>query len=174
MDGTARRQAITTLLTQAEAPLSATTLAAHFSVSRQVIVGDIALLRASGLDIAATPRGYLLAREQGGFVGVVACTHTGEEMGRELEMIVDHGCQVLDVIVEHPVYGQLVGQLRVGSRYDVSEFLRSVTEHQARPLSDLTYGIHLHTLHCPDEQAYHRVLAALEAAGFLLPGQRDA
>ena len=50
-----RREAILSRLEQACDPVSATALAGALSVSRQVIVGDIALLRASGAPIAATP-----------------------------------------------------------------------------------------------------------------------
>ena len=60
MDAVQRRAALSDYLSQAAGPVSASVLAARFSVSRQIIVGDIALLRAGGLDIAATPRGYLL------------------------------------------------------------------------------------------------------------------
>ena len=58
------------------------------------------------------------------------------------------------------------GLLQLSSRYDVQQFLARCSD--ARPLSDLTEGIHLHTLSCPDEAVYERVLAALDAAGFLL------
>lgn len=145
--------------------------AREFSVSRQIIVGDVALLRAAGLDIAATPRGYVLPKETTGLVRTVACVHPGEAMARELEIMVDQGCQVMDVVVEHPVYGQLTGQLRLASRYDVQEFVRLVSQRKARPLSDLTGGVHLHTLRCPDEDSYRRVLAGLKAEGFLYPGE---
>ena len=57
MTAAQRRSAIYAQLTQASAPVSATTFAQRFSVSRQVIVGDIALLRAEGHSITATPRG---------------------------------------------------------------------------------------------------------------------
>ena len=168
MHAAQRRAEISALLQQQPAPISAAALAARFSVSRQVIVGDIALLRAAGESIAATPRGYAMVREQAGTLRTVACVHRTEEMGLELYLMVDHGCDVLDVVVEHPVYGQLTGQLQLRSRYDVDQFLRRVDEHGARPLSDLTGGIHLHTLRCPDEAAYQRVLRALKEAGFLL------
>ena len=98
----------------------------------------------------------------------LACVHRPEDMGRELELMVDNGCTVLDVIVEHPVYGQLTGVLRLRSRYDVAEFLRRVAEHEAKPLSGLTGGIHLHTIRCPDGDTYQRVIKALENQGFLL------
>ena len=168
MDAVQRRAALSDYLSQAAGPVSASVLAARFSVSRQIIVGDIALLRAGGLDIAATPRGYLLPRPTPGLTRQLACVHRPEDMGRELELMVDNGCTVLDVIVEHPVYGQLTGQLQLRSRYDVEQFLARVQAHDAAPLSMLTGGIHLHTLRCPDAAACERACAALKAAGLLL------
>ena len=168
MDAVQRRAALSDYLSQAAGPVSASVLAARFSVSRQIIVGDIALLRAGGLDIAATPRGYLLPRPTPGLTRQLACVHRPEDMGRELELMVDNGCTVLDVIVEHPVYGQLSGQLQLSSRYDVAEFIRRVEKEQATPLSALTGGVHLHRLRCPDEAACRRVCQALDEAGFLV------
>ena len=128
----ARRQAVAQALEEAVGPVSAAALAERFSVSRQIIVGDVALLRAGGTDILATPRGYLLGGRGGGVERTVACVHAPEEMERELNAIVDAGGEVVDVIVEHPVYGQLTGLLGVRSRYDVAEFVRRVEEHGAR------------------------------------------
>ena len=165
----ARRQAVAQALEEAVEPVSAAALAERFSVSRQIIVGDVALLRAGGTDILATPRGYLLGGRGGGVERTVACVHAPEEMERELNAIVDAGGEVVDVIVEHPVYGQLTGLLGVRSRYDVAEFVRrGVEEHGARPLSALTGGIHLHTVRCPDEKTFRRVRKSLEAENFLL------
>lgn len=167
MDAQVRRKAVAQYLKQAEGPVSATALAGQFSVSRQIIVGDIALLRAGGLDIAATPRGYVLPREQEGFVRKVACVHAVEDTARELEIIVDNGCAVLDVMVEHAIYGQLTGPLHLSSRYDVQQFLEKVSSSDSLPLSSLTRGVHLHTLCCPDEAAYQRVIEQLRQAQFL-------
>ena len=165
----ARRAAIAEILSSAQGPVSATALARRLAVSRQIIVGDVALLRAAGADIAATPRGYLMGTAaRDGVERQVACVHVPEDMGRELTAIVDAGGEVVDVVVEHPVYGQLTGELRVRSRYDVEQFLRRVEEHGARPLSDLTGGIHLHTIRCPDREVLRRVLAALDREGLLL------
>lgn len=87
-------------------------------------------------------------------------------MERELQIMVDNGCTVLDVIVEHPVYGQLTGGLGLASRYDIQQFIRRA--QAARPLSLLTEGVHLHTLSCPDQEAFLRVREELAGAGFLL------
>lgn len=167
MNANERRTRILERLKAADRPLSATTLAGELSVSRQIIVGDVALLRAAGEDITATPRGYVLERPRAGLIRTVACVHSGADMERELTLMVDQGCTVENVIVEHPVYGQLTGPLELSSRYDISEFIRKVGEYGAQPLSALTDGVHLHTLRCPGEGAFERVRAALEQAGFL-------
>ena len=167
MDASRRRVRILDYLRAAKAPVSATALAKKLSVSRQIIVGDVALLRAAGEAVTATPRGYVLDRPRPGLTRTVACLHSGADMGRELTMMVDQGCTVVNVIVEHPVYGQLTGPLDLSSGYDFTEFIRKVEENAARPLSLLTDGIHLHTLRCPDEGAFERTAAALEEAGFL-------
>ncbi len=149
MEAVERRRAIAQRLAQADGPVSAAALAKEFSVSRQIIVGDVALLRARGW-ISLPPPGATSCPESRGAGAHGGLRPPGGEMARELEIMVDHGCQVLDVVVEHPVYGQLTGQLRLSSRYDVQQFMeRSVSEHQAQPLSDLTGGVHLHTLRCP-------------------------
>lgn len=167
MNSTQRRQAILQALREASGPLSATALAGRLSVSRQIIVGDVALLRAAGEDITATPRGYVLGRAVGGRHTVV-CRHAPEDMKRELQLMVDYGCTVEDVVVEHSVYGQLAGRLDLSSRYDVEEFIRRVMDSGDHPLSDLTGGIHLHTLRCPNEEAFQSLLAALRKEGFLV------
>lgn len=168
MNAAERRGRILDYLRAAEGPLSATALAQKLSVSRQIIVGDVALLRAAGEGITATPRGYVLDAPRPGMVATLACAHSGADMERELTLMVDQGCTVENVIVEHPVYGQLTGPLELSSRYDVSEFIRRVKECEAQPLSALTDGVHLHTLRCPDEGALERVRAALDGAGFLV------
>ncbi len=163
-----RREAILSQLKSSAAPISAAALAKKYGVSRQVVVGDIALLRAFGNEVSATPRGYVLERDTGMIVRTLACTHAAEDMKRELDIMVDNGCVVRDVIVEHPIYGQLTGSLELKSRYDVSQFVSRSAESEALPLSALTDGIHLHTLLCPDEEAFERVKSELGEAGFLL------
>ena len=168
-----RREEILSRLKSSVAPSSATALARDFGVSRQVVVGDVALLRAFGNEISATPRGYVLERDTGMIVRTLACTHSAGDMKRELDIMVDNGCVVRDVIVEHPIYGQLTGSLELKSRYDVSQFVSRSAEAEALPLSALTDGLHLHSLLCPDVEAYNRVVDELRDAGFLL-GEEEA
>ncbi len=168
MDALERRRGVAKSLEQARGPVSATTLAKKFSVSRQIIVGDVALLRAGGMDIFATPRGYILPKPAAGVTHTLACRHTAEQMGQELNAIVDQGCTVVDVIVEHPVYGQITGPLQLSNRHEVAQFVELVAQQEAAPLSALTDGIHLHTIVCPDEAALSRVKASLEQMGLLV------
>lgn len=169
MNAEQRRNGILSYLKQAEGAVSATVLAKQFSVSRQIIVGDVAILRAGGVDVSATPRGYILQipAKKKSVLRKIVCFHTGSQMEEELNLCVDHGCKVLDVIVEHPVYGELSGVLELSTRYDVKQFVNKVAEESAHSLCELTDGIHLHTLECPDESAFERVKEALGAAGLL-------
>jgi len=168
MDAQERRQVIAQRLACADRPVSAAALARECSVSRQVIVGDVALLRAGGMDIDATPRGYVLPGPSAGLTRTLACRHGADQMEAELNAIVDQGCTVLDVVVEHPIYGQLTGSLQLSSRYEVGQFVSRCLLQSAPPLSQLTEGIHLHTIACPDEEAFLRVRAALNTLGVLL------
>lgn len=169
MDAPERRKSISEILAESCSPVPAAALAARMGVSRQVIVGDVALLRASGAEISATPRGYVMGTNSGGLLRTVACIHDLSGMEQELLIIVDNGCTVVDVIIEHPIYGQLTGELRLSSRYDVRQFTDRLMSEGAPPLSALTGGIHLHTLLCPDNAAFARTCAALAEAGFLVP-----
>ncbi len=168
MEAEERRRAIAQTLAAADAPVAASSLAARFCVSRQVIVGDVALLRASGTDITATPRGYVMYQERGeGVLRTVACIHDLDDMALELNIMVDNGCTVLDVVIEHAVYGQLTGELRLANRYDVSQFTERLVAEGAAPLSALTGGIHIHNLLCPDDEAFDRTCSRLDEAGLL-------
>ena len=131
-----RRSRISARLHEAHQPISATALAKELGVSRQIIVGDVALLR-----------------------------HDGTGTRDELNAMVDCGCTVVDVIVDHPVYGQLSAPLHLRSRLDVEQFMARM--EGAAPLSQLTDGIHLHSLSCPDEASYEHLKARLRELGFL-------
>ena len=168
MNASKRREEILTLLQQSDVAVSATTLAAKFSVSRQIIVGDVALLRAAGAGILATPRGYLLEQEHVvQFEKRIAACHSNERMGEELYTIIDLGGTVLDSTVEHSIYGEICVPLRLSSRFEVDEFLRKCQASGARPLCDLTGGIHLHTIRCADEKTMARIEQALREKGLL-------
>ena len=166
MNAVNRRENIIRTLRQAADPVSAASLASALGVSRQIIVGDIALLRASGEKITSTPRGYVLS-EGGTSVYTLACVHGVEDTEKELNIMVDNGCKVLTVSVEHPVYGLLTGELQLANRYDVRQFVEKLQSGGVRPLSALTGGVHLHTLSCPDNECFERTRSQLEREGLL-------
>lgn len=169
MRGKARRQQIMERLAAQTSPLSASKLAKALGVSRQIIVGDVALLRAAGHRVEATGRGYVLTGEAEGFVFQIPSQHTASpaELEKELLLIVALGGEVMDVIVEHPVYGELKGNLRLKTKKDVEQFLAVLEKEQAPLLSDLTDGVHLHTIRVREKKQADAIRTALQAAGFL-------
>lgn len=173
MNPQTRRQAIAAFLKESSGPVTGADLAARFGVTRAVIVQDVALLRAREHPILATPQGYLFGHGPGasGVVTTQVAVHHGPDLSAlaaELNAIVDEGAVVRDVIVEHPIYGELSGLLMLASRRDVQEFCRLMAETDAEPLSSLTDGVHLHTLEADDEAVFQRVRESLAALGVLL------
>ena len=54
-----RREEIMKMLVESSRAIKGTELASLFNVTRQIIVKDIAILRAAGNNIIATPDGYI-------------------------------------------------------------------------------------------------------------------
>lgn len=170
MSGKERRKQLLIILQTANEPLTGIVLARQLGVSRQVIVGDMAILRAMGIDIYATPQGYLiLANKISSVVTVkLACRHGHGEMAEELRTIIEHGGKVLDVIVEHGVYGEIKANLMIGSRHDLDAFLVSIEASGAEPLSTITSGIHLHTVEAPSVEVIEIIKKRLKEQHILL------
>ena len=103
MDGEIRRQRILEDIQKSGTPVSGTRLARNYEVSRQVIVQDIAVLRAAGNEIVSTCRGYI-CQESRQARRTVRVVHTDEEIAEELNTIVDFGGTVEDVYVKRNVY----------------------------------------------------------------------
>lgn len=165
-----RRKQIEKILNKETEAISGSTLAERLSVSRQIIVGDIAVMRASGLEITATPRGYIMMKEndEPKNIYTIVCNHSDENMEKELYSIVDNGGAILDITVEHSFYGQIVGELQIFSRFDADSFLNKIKKNSAEPLSKLTGGIHLHTIQYKDEKSLNRILEALRKEQILI------
>jgi len=172
MDTSVRRSAIFELISHGDAPISASVLAKKLNVSRQVIVGDIALLRAQGHEIIATARGYMLPgyREPNQHIGKIVCQHRPENTMDELYTIVDLGAVVVNVIIEHDLYGEITGQLNLKNRGDVDDFICRVKSSEIKLLSELTMGVHLHTIACRDRAHFEQVCHALDKVGYLYKG----
>ncbi len=168
MNGEQRRQAILTQLQNTAQPLSGIQLAKCFQVSRQVIVQDIALLRAANHDIFSTNRGYLL-NERPDITKVLKVSHTDEQIEEELNTIVDLGGEVLDVFVYHRVYGKIQGLLSIHSRRNVKEFMQDIHSGKSSPLKNITSNYHYHTIKADSAETLHLIEQALKEKGFLLP-----
>jgi uncharacterized protein len=144
MERNERIQAIYEAILNSDVPLSGGALAKRFSVSRQVIVQDIALLKAKNIDIVATNRGYVCHTSR--VQRVYACYHDMDLMEAEMNAIVDCGGCIENVFVEHDVYGKLQAEMHIASRKQVKQFLEDLHAKKSKPLTDLTSGYHSHTV----------------------------
>ena len=167
--GTERRRKIWERMRAHKGAIIGSELARQFGISRQSLVQDVAILRASGKEILSTPQGYRLpgavpsARR-----AILACQHGPERTEEELHILVDNGVKVLDVLVEHPLYGELRGSLNLSSRADVADFMKRWRGTKTTLLSSLTLGVHLHTVEAAKLDAIERAKAQLLAKGILL------
>lgn len=170
MDAKERRIKLLEKLKEASKPLTGTYLATELKVSRQVIVGDFAILRASGTAVYATPQGYVLPSLEESKIKriTLACKHERENLEQELAIIIDNGGKVIDVIVEHPLYGELTANLMLTSRRDLAEFLRKLDASKAEQLASITGGVHLHTVEVVDGDMLARIQDELKIAGILM------
>jgi transcriptional regulator of NAD metabolism len=164
-----RRSRLVELLRSAAAPVTGSALSKRLGVSRQVIVNDVAIVRASGEPILGSPRGYVLTEATDDRpIATVACRHDPDGWRRELEILVDRGIAVIDVVVEHPLYGELIANLLVETRADIERYLEALDGHDALPLSALTGGVHLHHVRAPNPDALEAARRELDEAGLLL------
>ncbi|MBR3339774.1 MAG: transcription repressor NadR [Lachnospiraceae bacterium] len=112
MNGEKRREQLVQILSKSESPVAGRVLSESLKVSRQVIVQDIALLRANGMQIFSTSRGYYLQSTES-LSRVFKVRHTEEEVEEELNLIVDLGGRVEDVFVYHKVYNVVRADLHL-------------------------------------------------------------
>jgi len=169
MDGNTRREKLIQKLRGRTKPISGGELAQMLGVSRQVIVQDIALLRASNLDVISTTKGYLLYQtKEIKFQRIIHVKHSTEDIEEELCTIVDNGGKGLDVHVVHEIYGQIETELIIRNRNDVYDFVRQVKEKRIVPLKELTAGTHHHTIEAESEETLDRVVEALRNKNYLL------
>lgn len=169
--GEERRKFILQLLANSESPITGTELAEKANVSRQVIVQDISLLKAKNHSIIATSQGYIYlkpVKEQMKHSMTLACKHTPEETEEELLLLVKCNVTVKNVIVEHPVYGDLTASLMIKTEKDVHEFMQKMRDKKASLLSELTDGVHLHTIESEHKSSLLEAEKVLKHRGFLL------
>lgn len=166
MTGEQRRNKIVDILKNSDKPVSGTYLAKTLQVSRQVIVQDIALLRAKNIDISSTHRGYVLFNKTD-CVRVFKVKHKNNEVEKELNLIVDLGGYIEDVFVYHKVYNIVKAKLNINSRRDIKKYIQELESGHSTLLMNVTSGYHYHTVKAKSEEILDEIQEELAKAGFL-------
>lgn len=168
MNAVERRNEIIRLITTSEEPLSGSMLSKELNVSRQVIVQDIALLKASGYDILSTNKGYVI-NDTAACTRVFKVHHTNDQTEDELNTIVDIGGTVVDVFVWHKVYGRIEAKLNIASRRNVQQCIEGLVSGKSTALMNITSGYHYHTVKADSEETLDLIEKALEEKDYLAP-----
>lgn len=167
MNGEQRRKRLLQILSESDQPVSGTNLARKLQVSRQMIVQDIALLRANGTDIFSASRGYIMLHAKQEASRILKVRHLDEETEEELTLIVDMGGRVQDVFIYHKVYGVVRADMNIRSRRDIYEFMENMRSGKSSPLKNVTAGYHYHTILAEDEQTLDMIQEKLRERGML-------
>ena len=168
MNSIDRRDDIVRLLLDSSAPIKGTEIAEKYSVTRQVIVRDIAILRAKGINIIATPDGYIVNRNDGKIKKIIAFNHNESEMFDEMSIVIKYGGIIEDVVVEHPLYGEIKGMLMVKNLNELNKFINKYSNQRARLLSVLTNGVHLHTIAADTKEDMEAIIKELKDRNFIV------
>lgn len=166
LSGQERREQILKILKTSERPVAGTELARQLCVSRQVIVQDMALIRANGIDVMATNRGYVLYDTHQAS-RVFKVIHTDNQVEEELNLFVDLGGKVEDVFVYHKIYGVIKVPMNIKSRKDVRKYMEGISSGKSTNLMKLTSNYHYHTIIAEDEQTLDMIQDELSQRGFL-------
>ena len=170
MNGEIRREKIKQMLAGASQPMTGTALAAALHVSRQVIVQDIALMRAEQLPIVSTNKGYLLgpdAARSSQPKRVFFVRHTTEQMLEEFMAVIELGGRILDVSVEHDLYGPIRADLLIENAREAADFVERLDRCRDNPLKVLTDDRHYHTVTAPSERLLDLIEQEFRSRGFL-------
>ena len=163
-----RREKIIKLIIEKNAAIKGTELADLFGVTRQIIVKDVAILRAAGKNIIATPDGYIYNTDINKVKAIIAVNHGSSETIEELKIVVKYGGIIEDVIIDHPIYGEIKGNLMIKNLNDLNKFESEFKRKNIKPLSNLTNGVHLHTIAADNEDDIEAIKMELSKKGFLL------
>ncbi|MDI3257832.1 MAG: transcription repressor NadR [Kyrpidia sp.] len=163
-----RREQLLDILRLGAGPVSGEELAQRLGVSRQTVVQDIARLRQQGVAIFSTPHGYRLNLDPAVYRETLGIIHTPEQLPRELEILVGHRVTVEDVWIDHPVYGRVRGRLDITTPKDLARFLEMRARSPIPLFSEVTGGLHYHTLAASGPDAVARAREVLREEGFQL------
>lgn len=163
-----RRKEIVAMIMAAEEPVSGTILSERLGVSRQIIVQDIAMLRAEGYDVLSTHQGYVITK--GPFAErVFKLRHTSEQTEDELSSIVALGGTVVNVFVWHKVYGKIEAGMNIFSERGVTQFMDGIKSGKSKELMHITEGYHYHTVRADSEASLDAIETMLEEKGYIVP-----
>jgi hypothetical protein len=168
MDGQARRNKIIETVKKSNKPVSGTALAKELGVSRQVIVTDIALIRANGVNIISTNRGYIINADSK-CQRIIKSHHNDEQILDELFTIVDNGGCAENIIINHRYYNRLEAPLNVSSRREAKDFMEAIESGKSKSLSSATSGYHYHVISADDEATLDIIENELKTKGYWLP-----
>ena len=168
MKASQRRQEIINLLLSAKEPISGASLAERFSISRQIMVSDISVIKASGFEILSTHYGYVMQKSPL-CERVFKVKHTTDETEDELMTIVSLGGTVVDVFVWPKVYGRVQAQLNIFSPLHVKQFIEGVRSGKSSELMNITGGYHYHTVRAESEDVLESIFEALNNKGYIAP-----
>ncbi len=166
MSGEERREKIISILESSNHAVSGVALAKELEVSRQVIVQDVALIRARDIDIYATCRGYVINKQKE-YSRILKVHHTESDVEQELSSIVDLGGRVKDVFVFHKVYGVIKADMNIRSRRDVTEYMKALENGKSGLLMNVTSGYHYHTIVAESEDVLNLIQEKIQELGFL-------
>lgn len=169
MLGEDRKKEILNILKEQTQPISGKTLADKFCVTRQIIVKDIALLRAEGNNIISTARGYIIQKNTAKSVRKkIKVCHDSSKIQEELQIVIDLGGHVLTTSIEHSAYGFLGEAINIKSRRDINNFIYNINKNGCEPLLSLTKGIHYHIIEADDDETLNEIIYELNKAGYLI------
>ena len=167
MKANERRAEILSFIGNSKQPVSASALSEKFGVSRQIIVQDIAILRAEGNEVISTSRGYITdadSRKE----RVIKCRHSLDELADEGEIIISLGGRVENIFVNHRIYGKITASLNLVTKTDVEELHRSLLAGASKPLMSVTDGYHYHTISAESESVLDEIENRLREKGYLI------
>lgn len=168
MKGKERRKEIAAIIMAAEEPVSGSVLSERLGVSRQIIVQDIAMLRAEGYDVLSTHQGYVITK--GPFAErVFKLRHTSEQTEDELTTIVNLGGTIVNVFVWHKVYGKVEAGMNIFSERGITQFIEGIKSGKSSELMHITSGYHYHTVRADSEETLDKIQAALDEKGYIVP-----
>jgi len=171
MSSTKRQQLIIDKLKKTNIPITGSEFAKMANVSRQSIVQDISLLKAKNIPILSTSQGYILNHSIGNeknYHAVIICNHSRDRIEEELNILVNHGVTVKDIMIKHAVYGELTASVMVNNRSEVERFMKRIKDADAVSLSSLTDGIHYHTIAADSKEKIEAACKELKKAGILV------